>query len=92
MANPIFNKFGNNQNGSSFIPGGGRQNPMMGMMQKFQQFNNIFSGDPDAARAQVQQLLDSGQMSREQFELFSQIANMSREQFSHMVNMLMGRR
>lgn len=76
MANPLFNKFGNNQNGSSFIPGNGRMNNMMGMMQKFQQFKNTFSGDPEAARAQVQQLLDSGQMTQQQFEQLSQMANM----------------
>ena len=76
MANPLFNKFGNNQNGSSFIPGGNRMNNMMGMMQKFQQFKNTFGGDPEAARAQVQQLLDSGQMTQQQFEQLSQMANM----------------
>ena len=77
MANPLFNRFGgNNQNESSFIPGGNRMNNMIGMMQKFQQFKSMFGGDPEAARAQVQHLLDSGQMTQQQFEQLSQMANM----------------
>lgn len=78
MANPLFSKFGNFQNGSNFIPGNGRMNGMMGMMQKFQQFRNTFQGDP---RQQVQELLNSGQMSKEQFDQLSQIAS----QFQSMI-------
>ena len=78
MANPLFSKFGNFQNGSNFIPGNGRMNGMMGMMQKFQQFRNTFQGDP---RHQVQALLNSGQMSQEQFDQLSQIAS----QFQSMI-------
>lgn len=79
MANPLFNRFGgNNQNGSAFIPGGNRMNNMAGLVQMFQQFNNAFVGDSDTARAEVQYLLDSGQMSQQQFNWFSQIANMFR--------------
>lgn len=78
MANPLFSKFGNFQNRSNFIPGGNRMNNMMGMMQKFQQFRNTFQGDP---RQQVQELLNSGQMSKEQFDQLSQIAS----QFQSMI-------
>lgn len=41
------------------------------MLNKFQEFKRTFQGDP---RAQVQQLLDSGQMSEEQFQKLSQMA------------------
>ena len=72
MANPLFNKFGrNNQNGSNFIPGNGGGNNFFNLMNRFQQFRNTFQGDP---RATVQQLLDSGQMTQEQFEQLSQMA------------------
>lgn len=80
MANPLFNRFG--QNGSNFIPGNqAQQGPlgnMMGLMGKFQQFRNTFRGDP---RAQVQQLLESGQMTQEQFNQLSQMA----QQFQNMI-------
>lgn len=77
MANPLFSRF--NQNDSNFQKGnGGPMNNMIGMMQRFQQFKNNFQGDP---RAQVQQLLDSGQMSQEQFNQLSQMAS----QFQNMI-------
>ena len=55
----------------------GRQTPQLNggfanMMGQFQQFKQNFSGDP---KAQVQQLLDSGQMSQEQFNQLAQTAN-----------------
>lgn len=54
----------------------GQQTPTMNggfanMMSQFQQFKQNFSGDP---KQQVQQLLDSGQMSQEQFNKLSQMA------------------
>ena len=77
MGNPIFSRF--NQNGSNFAgTGGGPMNNMMGLMQRFQQFRNSFQGDP---REQVQQLLNSGQMSQEQFNQLSQMAS----QFQNMI-------
>ena len=58
--------------------GGGFAN----MMSQFQQFKQNFQGDP---RQRVQQLLDSGQMSQEQFNKLSQMAtqfqNMMRGRF-----------
>lgn len=48
------------------------------MMGQFQQFKRTFQGDP---KAQVQQLLDSGQMSQEQFNKLSQLAT----QFQNML-------
>lgn len=76
MANPLFSRF--NQNSSNFAGGGGPMNNMMGLMQRFQQFRNNFQGDP---REQVQQLLNSGQMSQEQFNQLSQMAS----QFQNMI-------
>ena len=60
--NPLYNMFGmNNQNG---------QFPF-GMIQEFNRFRQTFQGDP---KQQVQNLLDSGQMSQEQFNQLSSMA------------------
>lgn len=40
------------------------QNPMNGFMQRFQQFQQMFKGDP---RQQVQNLLNSGKVSQTQY-------------------------
>ena len=48
------------------------QTPMNGMMQKFQQFSQMFRGDP---RQQVQQLLNSGRVTQEQYNQAVQTAN-----------------
>ena len=47
-------------------------NPMANMMQEFQKFKQNFQGDP---KAQVQQMLSSGQITQEQFNKASQIAS-----------------
>ena len=44
---------------------------MNGLLQKFQQFQQSFRGDP---RQQVQQLLNSGQISQEQYNRAVQMA------------------
>ena len=49
-----------------------RQAPMGGMMQKFQQFQQMFRGDP---KQQVQQLLNSGKVSQAQYNQAVQMAN-----------------
>ena len=64
MSNPIQEKFGNN--------GGGPLGNMQNMMAQFNQFRQSFQGDP---KAQVQQLLNSGQMSQEQFNRLSNLAS-----------------
>lgn len=62
----------------------GRQQPrpmnsgLANMLGQFNQFKKNFSGDP---RAQVQQLLDSGQMTQQQFNQLSQAAT----QFQNMM-------
>lgn len=61
MANPVFGLFGAPQ-----------QPPRSNMVQQFQQFMNNFKGNP---QQKVQELLQSGQMTQEQFTQFSSIAN-----------------
>ena len=46
--------------------------PQNNMLAQFQQFRNSFKGDP---KQQVQELLNSGKMSQEQFTRLSQMAN-----------------
>ena len=55
----LFNMFGNKNNGFSK------------MLSQFQQFKQNFQGNP---RQQVQQLLDSGQMTQQHFNQLSQLA------------------
>ena len=62
-ASSLFNLFGQ----QSLPMNGGFAN----MMSQFQQFRQNFQGDP---KTQVQQLLDSGQMSQQQFNQLSQMA------------------
>ena len=54
MSNPLFQQMG----------GGQQMGGMGNMMQRFQQFQSMFKGDP---RQQVQQLLNSGKVSQSQY-------------------------
>ena len=65
MANPLFNMLGNSQFGN-----------MANLVQQFQQFKNTFQGDP---QQQVQQLLNSGKISQEQYNQAVQQANAFRK-------------
>lgn len=47
------------------------QNPMAGLLQRFQQFQQSFKGDP---KQQVQQLLNSGRISQQQYNQAVQMA------------------
>lgn len=67
MANPFFNRFSGNNGPAQSGPFGNISN----MMNQFQQFKSQFQGDP---KEQVQQLLNSGQMSQDQFNWLSNIA------------------
>lgn len=58
MANPLFNMYGN-----SMPPG------MEQIIQQARAFKQQFNGDP---RQEVQRLLNSGEMSQEQFNQLSQ--------------------
>ena len=64
--NPLFQQLNGNR---------AQQAPMNNkfgqMMQQFQQFKKSFRGDP---KQQVQDLLNSGKMSQEQFNELSQMA------------------
>ena len=51
MSNPLFNMMGG-------------INPMNMLMQRLQQFRNMFTGDP---RQQIQQLMNSGKISQETY-------------------------
>lgn len=60
MGNPLFNQFGNqNNNMSDFI-------------NQIMDFKKNFTGN---AKQEVEKLLSSGQMSQQQFNQLSQIAN-----------------
>ena len=48
------------------------QQPMNNLVQRFQQFKQTFSGDP---RQQVQQLLNRGKVSQQQYNNAVQMAN-----------------
>lgn len=63
MMNPLFNMFGNQSQG----PFGN----MNDVVNKFNQFQSTFQGDP---KQQVQDLLNSGKMSQEQFNQLSSMA------------------
>ena len=48
-------------------------NSMGNLFQRFQQFQQMFRGDP---RQQVQQMLNSGRVTQEQYNQAVQMANM----------------
>ena len=58
MSNPLFGMMQN-------------QAPMNGLMQRFQQFQQMFKGDP---KQQVQQMLNSGKDSQAQYNQAVQTA------------------
>ena len=59
MANNLYNQFGN------------QNNPFAQLMKQARDFRRQFSGNP---RQEVERLLQSGQMSQQQFNQYSQIA------------------
>ena len=68
MSNPLFNMMGG-------------VNPMNMLMQRLQQFRNMFTGDP---RQQIQQLMNSGKISQETY-------NQAYQQAQQIQRMLGGR-
>lgn len=62
--NPLFNMFGNQQ---------GPFNNMNNVIDQFNQFQSTFQGDP---KHKVQELLNSGQMTQNQFNQLSNMAQM----------------
>lgn len=69
MGNPLFDALNaKNQNGSNF--------GNFGLQNQFQNFVNQFNRNSNITpQERVQQLLDSGQMSQEQFNNLRQMAN-----------------
>lgn len=65
MSNPLFQMLG-------------QQSPMNGIVQRFNQFRQMFRGDP---RQQVQDLLNSGKITQQQYNQAVQMAN----QFSQLL-------
>lgn len=61
MSNPIYQQMEQQLNGHN----------VSGLMQRFQQFQQMFKGDP---RQQVQQLLNSGKVSQQQYNQAVQMA------------------
>lgn len=68
--NPLYNLFGQNQNGGMFP---------FNLIQEFNAFRSSFYGDP---KQQVQNLLNSGRMTQEQF---TQLSSMAQE-FARLIN------
>ncbi len=64
--NQLYNEMQNNQGGTN------------GMLQRFQQFRQNFKGDP---QQQVQQLLNSGKVSQQQYNQAVQIAQQFQRMF-----------
>ena len=59
MSNPLFNIMGK------------QSNPMADLIRQAKNFKNQFNGNP---RQEVERLLQTGRMSQQQFNQFSQIA------------------
>lgn len=55
-----------------------QQNNPMNMLQRFNEFRNTFRGDP---QRQVQQLLQSGRMTQQQFEQYKNTARQMMQMF-----------
>lgn len=65
--NPLYDQMQNNHSGGA-----------NGMLQRFQQFRQNFKGDP---QQQVQQLLNSGKVSQQQYNQAVQIAQQFQRMF-----------
>lgn len=63
MSNPLFSMFG----GMNQMP----NNNMMNLVQQFMQFKQNFNGDP---KQQIQNLLNSGKVTQEQYNRAVQMA------------------
>lgn len=68
MPNSLFNLLGNNIS----------DNPMTQVIQRFNQFKQQFQGDP---QQKIQQMLNSGQITQEQYNNAVQQANALRNLF-----------
>ena len=66
MNNPIYQQFGN------------QPNNMNNIMQRFQQFQRMFRGNP---QQMIQQMMNSGQITQEQFNNAVKQANQMMKMF-----------
>lgn len=64
MPSPLYNAFGN------------QGNQMNDLINRFNQFKRSFNGNP---QQMVQQLLNSGRMTQNQFDQFKQMADQMRK-------------
>lgn len=71
MPNPLFNLLGGNNNLGN----------MTNLISQFQQFRKTFQGDP---RQQIQQLLNSGKISQDQYNQAVQQAKALQEMLNKM--------
>lgn len=56
----------------------GQNNPYQNMIRQFEEFKKTFKGDP---QAKIQQMLNSGQISQQQYNMAVQKANMIKSLF-----------
>ena len=82
--NPLFNLLNNsnsinNMGTNNMMPMNNPMSNMMNLMNQFNQFKNNFRGNPEQ---QVKEMLSSGQMTQNQFNQLSQLANMFSKMFS----------
>ena len=68
MSNPLFSQMMGGMPQQAQTP----TNNMSNLIQRFQQFKNMFNGDP---RQQVQQLINSGRVSQTEYNQAVQMAN-----------------
>lgn len=73
MANPLFNLLnnGSNMGGNGFGNGFGGFGNFTNLISQFNNFKQNFQGDP---KQQVQNMINSGQMSQSQFNQLAQLA------------------
>ena len=73
MANPLFNLLnnGSNMGGNGFGNGFGGFGNLTNLISQFNNFKQNFQGDP---KQQVQNMINSGQMSQSQFNQLAQLA------------------
>ncbi len=73
MPNPLFQRFGGVQPNAS-----PQQNNLSNLFTQFNNFRQTFRGNP---KQQVEQLLATGQMSKQQYEQLSQMAQQFQQMF-----------
>ena len=83
--NPFFNRFGNQ---GQFQSGGmpGPFSNFSNMLKQYNVFKSAFRGD---AYQQIQDMLNSGQMTQDQFNYCSQFANQFNQMAQQFQNMMM---